>query len=114
MTDGTQVSILGTPYTFRMKQVGEDRRLEGSLGCCDATSKEILIIDSVENPPADWETVKKRVARHEIIHAYLFESGLGADAIYHVDGQEHPEMIVDWFARQAPRIFETFQFAGVL
>ena len=51
---------------------------------------------------------QKRVLRHELIHAYLFESGLG-DSSNSCDAWAVNEEMVDWFARNIPKMIETFK-----
>lgn len=52
---------------------------------------------------------EKKVLRHEVIHAFLGESGLRNNSYW----AENEEM-VDWLAIQAPKIFKTFQELGIL
>ncbi|MFD1464645.1 hypothetical protein ACFQ4L_00875 [Lapidilactobacillus mulanensis] len=42
--------------------------------------------------------------RHELIHAFLCESGLAENS----DWAQNEE-VVDWIARQFPKLFETFK-----
>jgi uncharacterized membrane protein len=51
---------------------------------------------------------QKRILRHEIIHAFLFESGL-ADDSNSADAWAVNEEMVDWFARQAPKIYKVYK-----
>ncbi|MBR6027966.1 MAG: hypothetical protein IKP40_02675, partial [Clostridia bacterium] len=114
--DELKVDILGTPYTVRLRTPEQDKILEECAGYCDHTTHEIVIEGQAEPSfglVKDYPAYQKRVLRHEIIHAFLFESGLGGDATYTEDGQAHPEMLVDWFARQAPKIYEVYMAAGV-
>ena len=45
--------------------------------------------------------------RHEVLHAFLFESGLSETAGFSGCWATNEEM-VDWFAIQSPKIFEVF------
>ena len=47
---------------------------------------------------------KKKLIRHEIIHAFLFESGLGENSNW-----AQNEEMVDWLAFQIPKVVEVFQ-----
>jgi hypothetical protein len=60
------------------------------------------------NQLEDMEAYKKKVIRHEVIHAFFFESGLG-DSSY---GKN--EELVDWIAMQFPKIAEVFEELGVM
>ena len=57
----------------------------------------------------------RRVLRHELIHAFLSESGL-ADSSNGTgeDGWATNEEMVDWFARQSPKIFKLYKELGIL
>ena len=54
-----------------------------------------------------------RVLRHEIIHAYLEESGLSASSNM-ISAWAQNEEMVDWLAIQSSKIFATFQEVGCL
>ena len=111
--DGITLDILGTPYKVSVRNENDDKALELCSGYCDQTTHELVVEDGKTSDLSDFAEYQRRALRHEIIHAYLFESGLGADAIYAFDG-EHPEMMIDWFARQAPKIFKTFKEAKAM
>lgn len=55
---------------------------------------------------------QRKVVRHEIVHAYLEESGLSAN--FEMKPLGIPETIVDWVAIQAPKMFKTFKELNVL
>ena len=61
----------------------------------------------------DFEKLMKKQLRHEIIHAFLAESGLQAN-FEHYKQFGHEETIVDWFAIQFPKIMKTFEEIGAL
>lgn len=50
--------------------------------------------------------------RHEIIHAFLFESGLSENFTHPEYG--HDETYVDWIASQFPKMCEVFKEVGCL
>lgn len=100
-----KINILGTMYTIIFK------KLNNCDGYCDKTTKEIVItvID------ADWylknpEAYQRKVIRHEVVHAFLYESGL-AECWNHKSG--HDEVYVDWIACQLPKINATLIKAGL-
>lgn len=51
--------------------------------------------------------------RHEIIHAFLYESGL-AENFEHANEFGQDETMVDWIAMQFPKILEVYKEAGCL
>ena len=109
-----KVNILGTEYTI-MLDVPEKDMVEGADGSMDHSTKTIKIMkmEQHENSVKDLEDYKRKVLRHEIIHAFFYESGLwnssgGSDA-WGCD-----ETITDWLAIQTPKMFKAFKEAGCL
>ena len=104
------VYILGTQYNIKLIPESDDPMLKTLMGYTDQTVHKIVVkliekqSDSVQNL-ADYA---KNIMRHELIHAFLFESGLGACANY-IDCWPQNEEMVDWFAYQSPKIFKLFQ-----
>lgn len=106
---GVKISVLGTDYIVRCVKVDEMPVwfFENSKGCCDHTTKTITVEDFIarkdeyKDTLGDLEMVTNQTLRHELIHAFLRESGLG-------DESEIDEIIVDWFALQAPKLFKAF------
>ena len=54
----------------------------------------------------NFQEAVPKIIRHEIIHAYLYESGL--------DSYAEDETIVDWIAAQFPKMAGTFGEVGAL
>lgn len=99
----TDVDILGTTWTVQISTEEDEPRLKDCDGFTDKTTHVIRIQDmpddcSLGNP---LEYVKK-VIRHEVIHAFMFESGLAENWEHKEMGQE--ELTVDWIAIQFPKI----------
>ena len=98
------VNVLGTKYTIKESNKVMDQTLENCDGYCDASIK-VIVIDSFKEftgSKKDLESYKKQVIRHELVHAFLFESGL--------DGCSwaKDEEIVDWIACQFPKLQNAF------
>ncbi len=55
----------------------------------------------------------KATLRHEIVHAFLGESGLSANS-NESDAWARNEEMVDWFALQGPKIYKAWQEAGAV
>ena len=97
-----KVNILGSEWTVRSATEAEEPRLDGVNGFTDWTTRTICLEKNTIGNIGSIETYMKQVIRHEVVHAFMFESGLG-DAFEHKDyGQE--ETIVDWFAFQMGNI----------
>ena len=114
-----KVNILGTPYKVYLNvPYDKDPNLSGAYGYTDFHSKKIVVSD-IKSVPG-WETATDEAAwdtysctvRHEIIHAYLMESGLNGSSNA-VECWARNEEMVDWFAIQVPKIIKTFSELGV-
>lgn len=101
------LDVLGTEYMILERLKDEDETLKDNSGYCDKTTKEIVIAtkDS-DSTLGNWNEYKKSCLRHEIIHAFMFESGLDSIDSYPL------EIMVDWFAMQFPKIQKAFEIAG--
>jgi hypothetical protein len=110
------VSVLGTDYRiFLDVPESADDILKTCFGYCDKTAHLIAVGEKSQDANLiDWQAYARQVLRHELIHAFLFESGLGGDSVWYVSGQEHPEQTVDWIARQFPKMLKAFQQVGAL
>ena len=109
-----KVNILGTEYTIEELSVEQDGYLASCEGYTDKSSKKIVIKAKDEKNELDnFEWYRKKVMRHEIIHAFLFESGLG-ECFEHSNRFGHEETMVDWIAYQFPKMQKVFEEAGCL
>lgn len=116
-----KVDILGTEYTIVKHSAQEDGELEGLGGYCRYMIPEIVIGDLTtydefkDSQPVAIESMEKQTLRHEIIHAFLNESGLGVNtfASEQIPWSQNEEM-VDWFAIQFPKLIMTFMTVGCL
>ena len=80
---------------------------------CDKTVKTIVISKKAKDCDLkDFSVYQKKVMRHEIIHAFLFESGLSENFTHPEYG--HDETYVDWIASQFPKMCEVFKEVGCL
>lgn len=108
------VNVLGVPYTITVTTEQDDPRLTDADGCCDDSTREILVEDfkahrQDPNSKADLDVSFKKVLRHEIVHAFLSESGLADNS----DWAKNEEA-VDWIALQGPKIYKAWQEVGAL
>lgn len=110
---GRTVNILGTVYTIKEQSENENELLKNCDGYCDWTTKEIVIEREMEGNLADMEVYIRKVTRHEIVHAFLLESGLHESSAS-VDGWAWNEEMVDWFARQGQKIYAAWKEADAL
>lgn len=104
------VNVLGVKYDIKESNKLDDYNLESNDGYCDHSTKSIVIDTFQESPDSmkDLESYRKQVIRHELIHAFLYESGLDACS------WARDEQIVDWIAIQFPKLKEIFEKINVL
>lgn len=105
-----EINILGTQYKVLCEEFPDDMECGG---LCDVTTHEIKVRKNNVNKVGNMDELIKRVLRHEIIHAFMFESGLGFDW-QHSEEFGHDETTVDWFATQAPKIYKVYLELGIL
>ena len=111
-----KINILGTEYRIEFRKEDDDTILKDCNGYCDATVKLIVVLaePNKECDCEDFSFIQKKTLRHEIIHAFLTESGLFNNT-YNVDaGWAKNEEMVDWFAIQSPKIFKVYSELGIL
>lgn len=89
------VNILGQDYIVKYENTRTDEALKNADGECRWYKKEIIIDDELE--PKEH---KEYVIRHEILHAFLAESGLRR---YRED-----EDIINWIAWNFKKIQKVF------
>lgn len=109
-----KVNVLGTKYTVEIKSIEEDDFLQKCDGYCDKTTHQIIVRakdDACEL--GDYESYKKKCLRHEIVHAFLFESGIDNN-FEHPNQFGHEETMVDWFAIQFPKMLKAFEEADAM
>lgn len=117
-----RIDILGTKYKVMTRKISEDETLKNNrwAGYCGEESKEIVIADMSEleyfsdMTDLEKENYRKKTLRHEIIHAFLNESGLSDNASVPNSGWAKHEEMIDWFAIQSPKIYKVFKKAGCL
>lgn len=101
------VDVLGYSWKVTVCTEAEEPRLEGFDGLTDQTCREIVIADrSDEATVKDLMSCVMKTLRHELVHAFLYESGLGASWAHAESG--HDEEMVDWMAYQMPKIMDAY------
>lgn len=112
------VNIMGVDWTLKI--VADDPAFDKAQGYTNYASREI-IVEAIKEPsnPLDFDLKaqyinQKRVIRHEVVHAYLFECGLADDSASVSEGWAINEEMIDWFARISPRIFDTYKELKIL
>ena len=105
------INILGTDYTIQTKKRSKDKRLDEMDGFCDDSVKKIVLAHLEPEPDSkqDLEAVRRKILRHEIVHAFLCESGLAENSVW-----AQNEELVDWIAIQGPKLWKAWQEAGAV
>ena len=104
-----KANILGTTYKIKRKNL-KDADVDGWF---DGTSKTIVIRKDNYNNVGNFEYLMKKQLRHEIIHAFLYESGLDCN-FEHLQQFGHEETMVDWIAIQFTKIYEVYREVGAI
>ena len=80
--DSNKINVLGTKYTLEHKSIKEDSKLDEMEGYTDLYQKRIVIAkieerDYYKNEPKEKiDLVKAKVLRHEIVHAFLYDTAV--------------------------------------
>ena len=102
-----KVNILGTDYELILGVPSDsDSRLKDADAYCDFTTKQIIVaaMEPDENTFKDLKSWEQKVIRHEIVHAFMYESGLDVNSEWGRD-----ETLIDWIAIQIPKIFNAIK-----
>lgn len=95
-----KINVLGADYTVVLISDAEDKRL---------SEKEIRVdnYEAHKDDPhnkADLDKQIKKNIRHELTHAFLFESGIAGNSPW-----AQNEELVDWIAIQGPKLWKAWQ-----
>lgn len=109
-----KIDVLGTDYTVEVTNKAQNPNLENQDGYCDSSVKKIFADDFSADTSGgvkkeDLAVQTRETLRHEIVHAFLNESGLSICS----DWATNEEM-VDWFAMQGQKIYKAWREAGAL
>ena len=105
--DNKKVNILGSEWIIKVVDL-----IDGGIdaaGSCDGTVRVIKIRKIIEH--SDFENLSvwyKQTIRHEIIHAFLQESGLD-NCSHATTAWATNEEMVDWIAAQGPKLFKVWK-----
>lgn len=91
----------------------EDSKLENADGYCDWTTRTIVIEREMAGNLGDMEAYIRKVKRHEIVHAFLEESGL-SECTMEPEAWARNEEMVDWIARMGVEIYNAWNSAGAV
>ena len=109
------INILGTEYTVELIDENKDVKFKEADGYVDPTIHliRVALFEPDSATVSNIDVYLKKVMRHEIIHAYLFESGL-AECSSTITSWAQNEEMVDWIARQIPKMKRTMESLNCL
>lgn len=114
-----KVDILGTEYEIALRRQKDDPGLKELDGYCDSTVRLIVVCEF--EPSSDgsldvksFDALQKKILRHEIVHAFLYESGLSINSGTYGDSWAKNEEMVDWIAIQGVKIYNAWKEADCL
>lgn len=116
-----KVKILGTEYKIEKHRYDDDAEMDGLCGYCRYLIPEIVICDLTTHPSIGKDTkkeaieaIEKETLRHEIIHAFLNESGIGENSFASTDiPWSRNEEMIDWIALQFHKIEAVYDELGI-
>lgn len=92
------INVLGTKYKIKLTNESELAEILNSndikvFGLCDYSKKMIYLDETLP------KVVLEETLRHELVHAFFHESGLGTQCDY-----AREEELIDWIALQLPKM----------
>ena len=104
------INILGTEYKIIYQMQEDNPKFDEVDGYVDNTTKEIYIMiqRSDKSSVKNIKHYQDHILKHEIIHAFLYESGLDAQT-HNCDSWATNEEMVDWLAIQFNKIQKVFK-----
>lgn len=107
-SDTVWVDILGTKWMVVSENFGN----KDFDGLTDFTTRTIKVRNDNVQEFDNFKELYKRTVRHEVLHAFMIESGL--DSNFNHPEYGHDETFVDWVAIQFPKILVAYSKLGVL
>ena len=116
------VNVLGTQYKIELRKNTEDKLFD-KLSCngyCNEQLRLIVVGDvhsfkEYEDMAEEMMEIEtKQILRHEIVHAFLRESGLCNCAVSCGASWATNEEMVDWISLQGPKIYEAWKEVGAI
>lgn len=116
------VDVLGTRYRIEIHKISEDACMKENHfdGYCSEYEKLIVIADVNEekyfqcSSEIEKASIVKSILRHELVHAFLNESGLSSNTNVFNDSWAKNEELIDWMAIQIPKIVEAYKWCECL
>ena len=107
-----EINVLGTKYKVILNGKQADYpNLKRGDGYVDYSTKTIVLeeFEPNEYDMQDLKYYENKVLRHEIVHAFMYESGLDINSEWGRD-----ETLIDFIALQIPKMIKAMSEAGAL
>ena len=105
-----KINILGTDYKIiKHENREENEAFNNCDGWCDTSVKEIHVLVNLEGDKANKQYVVDKIVRHEILHAFMYESGQDVESVWGLN-----ETLIDFLAIQIPKFNKAFKEANVI
>lgn len=116
-----RVSVLGVQYAVEYRTRAQDPELEAADcdGYCDTCIKLCVArkyTAAERKEPGSKKCLDdymRKCMRHELVHAFLYESGLSINSLS-PSGWASNEEMTDWMAIQGPKLYDAWKQAKCL
>lgn len=105
------VDILGTEYKIKSVYSKDFPKLKTAVGVCENCAEELFISKDGEDRDdyyLKYDKFQRKVLRHEIIHAFMWQSGFTDIST------DEEERITEWISIMAPKMLISFAKSGAL
>lgn len=106
-----KVRILGYEWAIEEQTTAENTILAENAGYCDWSVRTIVIRKDMDGNLGNMDAYMRKVIRHEIVHAFLSESGLN-ECAHESDCWALNEEMVDWIAKMGSAIYKAWDEVG--
>ena len=112
-----KVNVLGTEYEVIFDTLAENKRYKECGGYSDLYQKEIHVrrykdtdadLDEMSLPNKSMKMFEEKSLRHELVHAFMYESGLDVNS-HNIEAWARDEEMIDWMAIQMPKIMKAYE-----
>lgn len=119
MMIANKVNVMGQEYQIIKVNRDQYKMCVGADGWNDLYGKKIYYVDPETDPDSDPiatspEELVKQVLKHEIVHAFLVESGLAFSSHSIVGAWAMNEEMVDWIAWNGEKLYKAWKEAGLV
>ena len=119
MMIANKVNVMGQEYQIVKASRDQYKQRNIADGWCDAYGKKIYYVDPNTDPEHDSvatspEELVNHILQHEIVHAFLIESGLAISSLVTSGAWAMNEEMVDWIAWNGEKLHKAWKEAGLV